>query len=140
MPGSLVSDSLALALNDGGASTSSEAGSAGWVEADWPVGVAAIQVEMGACSDTGGLAFVMLEASDASDGSNPVTCGAAGPFDANSANDTYLTPVYVGPKGKYVRASIVAAGTVSVTPTVTLVECHYQRTATSTSGLAFATL
>ena len=140
MPGTLVTDALAVVLDDGGATTANATGSAGWVNVDWPGGHAALQVVMSACTDGGGVAFVILESSDASDGANPVTCGAAGPFDANSANATYLCPVFVGARGKYVRASIVAEGTVSVTPATSLVEPHYLRTAASTAGLAYATL
>ena len=139
MPGSLVSDALAdstYRLNDGGASTSSEAGSDGWVQYEWPNGVAQLEVALGTCSGTDVVAFVTVEASDASDGSNPVVCGSAGPFSGTSDDTTYRMPVYIGPRGKYVQCYInIAAGTSpSITPTVTLQEMHYQATATTTAG------
>ncbi len=71
MPGQLTSDALAVVLNDGGATTTSEAGSAGWVAAEW-AGHCQLEVALGTCSGTSVISFVTLEASDSSDGSNPI--------------------------------------------------------------------
>lgn len=135
MPGTLVSDSLALSLHDGTAITASGAGSAGWVECDWPAGVAQVEAVIGACTGTSVFAYVQIQGATDSSGTGKVVMGVLGPITDTSDSATYRVPVYMDKK--YVRAYVYAAGTTpSVTPTIVLREKHYQKTATTTGGLA----
>lgn len=136
MAGTLVSDSLALALNDGGASTTSEAGSAGWVAAEWPDGVAQAEVALGTCTGTSVIAFIEIQSADDNTGTNKRVVGVVGPITEASDDVTYRVPIYAN--DPYVRCYVnIATGTSpSITPTVTLREKHYQRTVSTTGGIA----
>lgn len=135
MPGTMVSDSLALSLHDGTAITATGAGSAGWVECDWPCDVAQVEAVIAACSGTGAVVYIQIQGATDSSGTGKVVMGVLGPITDASDNLTYRVPVYMDKK--YIRAYAYAAGTTpSVTPTIKLREKHYQKTATTTGGLA----
>lgn len=133
MPGTLVTDALAPELYDGTAITSNTTTNGDWTEVKHPAEVA-IEVATGTQTGTDLTVDIEIQGADDDSGTNSVSYGRFATLDDDDDDVRRILNARV--YKPYMRAVIItdtSTGSPSATPTITVVQPHLRREATTTA-------